>query len=183
MTMRRVLASAGVAVLISASVLVMPLVGGGAEAQPAPPLAASETRVVAPGISADRDVGEATVVVTQGDVRATIDTRLAATDVERERGLMWITSMPEDAGMLFLFPGPLQSGFWMANTYLPLDIAFVGADGTVLSIKRGTPLDLTLITPGATYLSVLETNAGWWAAHGLSAGAHVELPPGLPEAS
>lgn len=191
MTMRRVLVSGVAAVLISASVLVAPFVIRSADAQPGPsslPPTATATpgaqvRVVIPEVSADRDVGEATVTVTQDDATATLDVRFAATEAERERGLMWITTMPEDAGMLFLFPRDSMGGFWMKNTYLPLDIAFIDADGVVVSIKQGTPLDTTTLSPGAAYRSVIETNVGWWAEHGFSVGAHVTLPANLPEAS
>lgn len=85
--------------------------------------------------------------------------------------------------MLFLFAREVQTGFWMRNTYVPLDIAYIGADRRVIAIKQGKPLDETPLTPGEKYLYVLELNAGWFERHGMGPGAVVALPDGLPHAS
>jgi uncharacterized membrane protein (UPF0127 family) len=182
MRTRRLIASAVGAVLIGGSVLAAPFVTGGAQAQPTPSTTIT-ARAIIRGVSADRDVGEVEVAVTQGDAKAMLDLSLALNSAERERGLMWITSMPGDAGMLFVFPRDGLTGFWMKNTYLPLDIAFMSSQGTLVSVKQGVPLDTTILSPGAPYRYVIETNVGWWASHGFSPGAHVALPANLPAAS
>lgn len=105
---------------------------------------------------------------------------LAVTSQQRQKGLMFRQILPEDAGMLFLFPRESRSGFYMRNTYLPLDIAYLAADGTVLEIRKGTPLDETILTPQQPYSMVLELNQGWWERHGLGVGSIVHVPDDLP---
>jgi uncharacterized membrane protein (UPF0127 family) len=183
MTTWRLLAAGVCAVAIAGSVLLAPFADSGAEAQHTPGTPTLAVRAHIPEMSADRDVDEVRLSVTQDDASADLDLRVAANEAERERGLMWITTMPDDQGMLFLFPRDGSGGFWMKNTYIPLDIAFIDSEGTVVAVKHGTPLDLTTLSPGAPYRYVIETNAGWWASHGLSAGAKVNLPDNLPVAS
>jgi uncharacterized membrane protein (UPF0127 family) len=89
---------------------------------------------------------------------------------------MYRRALDPDAGMLFIFPTDSRSGFWMRNTYIPLDIAYIDARFTVIDIRQGTPLDETVLTPDASYRYVLEVNQGWFAAHGLGVGARVTIP-------
>jgi hypothetical protein len=123
------------------------------------------------------------VLVSQGGVSTEVRVEVAATLEERQRGLMFRQELAEDAGMLFLFAREVQTGFWMRNTYVPLDIAYIGADRRVIEIKQGKPLDETPLTPGEKYLYVLELNAGWFERHGMGPGAVVTLPGGLPAAT
>jgi hypothetical protein len=127
--------------------------------------------------------GTFVVVVSQGGVSAEVRVEVAATLDERQLGLMFRQELAEDAGMLFLFAREVQTGFWMRNTYVPLDIAYIGADRRVIEIKQGKPLDETPLTPGGKYLYVLELNAGWFESHDMGPGAVVTLPGGLPPAS
>lgn len=126
------------------------------------------------------DDGTFVVNVSQGGVSANVRVEIAATAAERQLGLMYRTAMAEDAGMLFLFPRAGTGGFWMRNTLIPLDIAYIGADLKVVDIKHGVPLDETALTPNAPYLYVLEVNGGWFERHGMGPGAVVTLPGGLP---
>jgi len=119
------------------------------------------------------------VVIEQGSARAAVTVELAVTPQQRAQGLMYRRALDPDAGMLFIFQADSRSGFWMRNTYIPLDIAYISADLTVVDIRQGTPLDETILTPAAPYRYVLEVNRGWFAAHGLGVGARVTLPPGL----
>lgn len=127
--------------------------------------------------------GTFTIVVSQGEARAAVRVEVAATPEERQRGLMFRQELAEDAGMLFLFGREVQTGFWMRNTYVPLDIAYIGADQRVIEVKRGKPLDESPLTPDGRYRYVLEVNAGWFERHGLGPGAAVALPDGLPPAT
>lgn len=122
------------------------------------------------------------VTVAQGDSHATVWVEVAATFRERQQGLMLRQELAEDAGMLFLFPRDGQVGFWMKDTYLPLDIAYISAAGEVLEIRQATPLDETVLAPAQPYRYVLEVNQGWFERHGLGVGAKVTLPRGLPTA-
>lgn len=106
---------------------------------------------------------------------------IAETPEQRERGLMYRTSMPEDAGMLFVYPGDTPGGFWMYNTRIPLDIAFVRMEGTVFQILRMEPCASEYASMCPTYparlpfRSALETNAGYFAQRGIQPGAEVVL--------
>lgn len=123
-----------------------------------------------------------TVTVEGNGASEKLTVEVAATPAQRQKGLMLRQSMPEDAGMLFLFPGENSTGFWMRNTYIPLSIAYLAEDGTVMEIRDGKPLDETILTPQRPYRYVLEVNQGWFERTGLGVGAKVRIPPGLPAA-
>lgn len=108
---------------------------------------------------------------------------VAATPEDRQRGLMFRRELDENAGMLFIFPEETRTSFWMKDTYLPLTIAFLGADGRILAVVDGKPLDETPLDPGVNYHYALELNRGWFARRGLDPlSARVELPTSLPPA-
>ena len=87
--------------------------------------------------------------------------KLAKTEEQREKGLMDIKEMPNDEGMLFIFDKPQTVGFWMKDTYIPLDIIFIDDDDEVLSIYKGKPLDETIAEEdGVKYVLELNQNSG-----------------------
>jgi uncharacterized membrane protein (UPF0127 family) len=112
-----------------------------------------------------------------------VTVEVASTGSQRQQGLMLRQEMAEAEGMLFLFPRDVQIGFWMKDTYLPLDIAYISAEGEVLEIRQAKPLDETVLTPEKPYRFVLEVNQGWFERHTLSVGATVKFPAGLPTAT
>jgi uncharacterized membrane protein (UPF0127 family) len=90
-----------------------------------------------------------------------LDIYIAATDEQRSRGLMHVRNMPESTGMLFLYDYDARLSMWMKNTFIPLDILFVRADGTVSSIAYDTePQSLKSIAALEPVRYVLELNAG-----------------------
>ena len=99
---------------------------------------------------------------------------VADTPEEQERGLMFRQSMPDNEGMLFVFKESHEMSFWMRNTLIPLDIAFVGADSIILNIHQAKPLDdsINYRSAGAAKY-VIETNQGWFARHGIRPGDKV----------
>jgi len=100
---------------------------------------------------------------------------IADNDAERERGLMFRKSLAPDRGMLFDFHTPREVAFWMRNTLIPLDIIYIQADGTVLSIARNaTPLSETPIPSGGPTVGVLELAGGRSAEIGLMPGDRIE---------
>ncbi|MSQ91922.1 MAG: DUF192 domain-containing protein [Gammaproteobacteria bacterium] len=102
---------------------------------------------------------------------------IADNEQSREHGLMFVKSLPADHGMLFLFERPHFASFWMKNTYLSLDIVFIGPDGVIVNIARDTePLSLEPIESGAPVTGVLELVAGTAAKIGLSTGDRVLHP-------
>ena len=101
----------------------------------------------------------------------------------RSRGLMFRSALGENEGMLFEFSGDTSGGFWMRNTFIELDIAFLDADGIVLEILQGEPESLESLAPGRPYRYVLEVNRGWFAQMGLGPGDRVYVhgaPPPEP---
>jgi uncharacterized protein len=104
-----------------------------------------------------------------GQTRA-FQVEIADTPATRERGLMFRQTMPADQGMLFDFKSPQDVGFWMENTYLPLDLIFIRADGRIARITRGEPFSRQILPSGEPVLAVLELNAGRSAALGIQPG-------------
>lgn len=120
-----------------------------------------------------------TVTSADGESSVMLTVEIANRSDQRQRGLMFRESMDELAGMLFVFPGDRSGGFWMRNTLIPLDIAYLGADGTVLEIVRGVPLSLDILTPAQPYRYTLEVNGGWFERQGLGVGDIVAIPAGV----
>ncbi len=93
------------------------------------------------------------------------------TDAERGKGLMFRQSMAADRGMLFDFKADFPVTMWMKNTYIPLDMVFIRADGSVHRIERGTePHSERTISSGDAVRAVLELNAGESDKIGLKPG-------------
>jgi uncharacterized protein len=94
-----------------------------------------------------------------------------------ERGLMFRRQLARDKGMLFDFGSSQPVSMWMKNTYLPLDMVFIAADGRVVSVKQNAePLSETIIPSGGDVLGVLEINAGTAAEIGVKPGDRVSDP-------
>jgi uncharacterized protein len=110
---------------------------------------------------------------------AALDVRVAERVEDRAQGLKGVTSLPDGAGMLFLFPEPSPSGerggFWMYETVVPLDIAFVAA-GVVVGVATMQPCPAQpcpITHPGVAYDAAVETTAGWLSARGVATGTAV----------
>jgi len=108
------------------------------------------------------------------------EVEVAATPDARALGLMYRRSLDPDRGMLFDMGGVGEANFWMENTYVSLDIAFVGADGRVVSVATDTiPRSRALIPSGGPVRWVLELKAGTARRIALAPGdriAHDLLP-------
>jgi uncharacterized protein len=108
---------------------------------------------------------------------------LAEREEQRAYGLMERTALDADAGMLFLYPDeqPGSSGFWMYRTRIPLDIAFLDAEGTIVSILRMEPCPspeprwCPTYAPGTPYHAALEANVGFFARRNVRVGDRVVL--------
>ncbi len=107
---------------------------------------------------------------------------LARTPEQRNRGLMFVTDLPDQSGMLFVYPKPQSVSFWMKNTPLGLDMLFIDAGGIVQRIKHNAaPFSTELIDGGSNIQYVLEVHAGSTAKYGISKGdrsAHPSIGPG-----
>ncbi|NOT00580.1 MAG: DUF192 domain-containing protein [Phycisphaerales bacterium] len=112
----------------------------------------------------------------------TVQAWIADESEERFKGLMFVTagemaSLPDghDRGMIFIFQGDQTGGFWMRNTIIDLDIAFIREDGTVVDTFTMKALDESSYTPRSAYRYALEVNAGVLGKHGIRAGDQVDL--------
>jgi uncharacterized protein len=109
-----------------------------------------------------------------------LQVEVAQTPQEHSVGLMFRNSMPTNDGMLFIFERPGQQCFWMKNTLLPLAVAFIADDGSIVNIDAMKPqtLDGHCSTKEVRY--VLEMNDGWFAKRGIKAGMKLQGGPFKP---
>ncbi len=98
---------------------------------------------------------------------------IAATEATRTTGLMNRFSLQPDHGMLFVFSQPQALAFWMKNTYVPLSIAFIGADGRILNVDDMAPLTESTHPSRGAALYALEMKKGWFAQHAIDEGERV----------
>ena len=102
-----------------------------------------------------------------------IRAELARTPQQREIGLMHRQQMGAHEGMLFQFDQPGQQCFWMKDTLLPLSIAFLADDGTVVNIEQMKPQTLHSHCSAKPVRYVLEMNQGWFEKRGIKPGARI----------
>lgn len=94
----------------------------------------------------------------------------------RQLGLMYREKLEENHGMLFVFESTQILSFWMRNTFIPLDIAFIDAAGVIVDIQRMEPLDESKqYISAAPALYALEVNAGWFEKNGVNRGSNVQF--------
>ena len=108
---------------------------------------------------------------------------IAATQDTRTTGLMHRFSLQRDHGMLFVFQEPQPLAFWMKNTYVPLSIAFIASDGSILNIEDMAPQTENTHLSRGLALYALEMKKGWFAEHGIGSGAAVRGLDKAPRAS
>jgi len=115
-------------------------------------------------------------IVTKNGVHV-FSVEMATTDKEREQGLMYRKELPDGKGMLFDFSPEQQISMWMKNTYIPLDMIFIRADGRILRIAENTePHSLSIISSGGPAKGVLEVIAGTAQKYGIAPGDRVAHP-------
>ncbi len=113
---------------------------------------------------------------------ASLRVELALTPEDRSRGLSNRTSLPADAGMLFVFESERQPSFWMKDTLIPLDLIWIAADKRVEGIAADVQPEpgvadgaLRRYSPATPVLYVLELNAGAAARIGIKPGSQLEF--------
>ncbi len=112
-----------------------------------------------------------TITKPNGETVKTIDIEIAEGETERNLGLMYRRSLPEDSGMLFIMDRNEEQSFWMKNTYISLDIIYINDKKEIVSITEGTtPLSEAQIPSNADALYVLEVIAGYCQAKGIEVG-------------
>ena len=105
-----------------------------------------------------------------------VEAEIADTGPEREKGLMYRTSMPENHGMLFVFDHPAVLRFWMKNTLIPLSVAFIDSKGRIVDIQSMEPRTETVHSSKKPAQYALEMNQGFFRRHHIEVGDRVELP-------
>jgi uncharacterized protein len=113
-----------------------------------------------------------------GSGDAVLHVAIARTDAEKQRGLMHVTSLPEDDGMAFVWDSPTRTVFWMKDTVIPLSIAFVDDHGGIVTIRDMPPCTADPCpTYGSTapFVTAIEANRGWFDDHGIGVGDRVTL--------
>jgi hypothetical protein len=131
--------------------------------------------VMANTVSAEMRRETLTLVTSKGE--RIIQIEVASTTEEKSLGLMFRTSLADDAGMLFPYAPPQELTMWMRNTYIPLDMVFIRADGTVHRIEVKTePLSERVISSKGAVTAVLELAGGAAERLGLKPGDQVRHP-------
>lgn len=138
-------------------------------------IAAGTLALAALGIgAAPATLPHSSVVVDTAGGPVKLDVEVAADNDSRLRGLMYRRHLDANAGMLFDFHDDQFRDFWMKNTYIPLDMIFIRADGTVSSIApNAAPLSERVISSQEPVRAVLEVNGGRAAALGIRPGERV----------
>jgi len=108
---------------------------------------------------------------------------VARTPEQRQTGLMYRREMAQHEGMLFVFDTAAPQCFWMKDTLLPLSIAFLADDGTVVNIDEMRPQTLDSHCSAKPVRYVLEMNQGWFAKRGIGPGYRLSGPGGKPFAA
>ena len=103
---------------------------------------------------------------------------VADSDGERRRGLMEVEHLPADEGMAFVYDEPTSGTFWMKNTLIPLSIAFVAEDGSVVGLLDMDPCEADPCPSYGIddpYVLAVEANQGWFGDNGIGVGDRAEL--------
>ena len=115
--------------------------------------------------------GHAWVVIDQDTVVAEV----ADTPAARERGLMFRTELDEGRGMLFVFDDEQTRSFWMRDTYIPLDIAYLDRTQRIVDIQQMEPQVEELYESAAPAMFALEVRQGWFEERGIETGDQVRI--------
>lgn len=104
-----------------------------------------------------------------------IKVELAVTQKQRQKGLMYRETLPENEGMLFVFPEEQIQSFWMKNTPIPLDVAFFDSDGYLLEIQSMQPYSEKIHQSSEPAKYALEMNKGWFKKNNIKRYAKLKL--------
>lgn len=121
-------------------------------------------------LAAESDLEVIAVTVTTDDGEHVFQTEVAATDEQKAQGMMFRSEMAPDTAMLFPYDEPRELGFWMRNTFVPLDIIFIDENGTILNIEDGVPFNEESVYSAAPATAVLELLGGTAEELGIEAG-------------
>lgn len=129
--------------------------------------------------TATADAYAETLHFTRAGHDVTLNVEVADEQGERAQGLMNVQSLPDDAGVLFVWPTDTESGFWMRDTVIPLSIAFVTAGGVLIDIQDMEPLSEERVLSPRPYRFAVEVNQGWFADNDVRVDDVLQLPAGV----
>lgn len=109
----------------------------------------------------------------------TVVAEVARTPDERAEGLMYRQEIPDGTGMLFVFEDNTVRSFWMQNTYVALDIAYMDPSFVVVDIQQMEPLTTDAHQSTAPAMFALEVRKGWFAEKGIGVGARADVVFGV----
>ncbi len=137
-----------------------------------PPATAPQVGTV-PDLDATFGFDSLTVINDRGE-DLEFDVYLATNLEQQRRGLMFVREMPESTGMLFVYESEELRSMWMKNTYMPLDMVFARADGSVINVVADTvPQTLNSHRSAGPARYVLELNAGTARRLGIGTGSRI----------
>lgn len=108
-----------------------------------------------------------------------IKAEVAADDRSRASGLMFRERLGPSEGMLFVFDSPGRQCFWMRNTKIPLSIAFLADDGSIVNVERMQPMSEDSHCSAKPVRFALEMSQGWFGKRGLGPGSRLAGPRGM----
>ena len=100
---------------------------------------------------------------------------IVATESARQKGLMGVTELPDNYGMLFVFADTVQPAFWMKDTLIPLEVVFMSKSGQIIALSAMEPQSETVHAAPEPLPYALEVPQGWMAMHGVSVGDTCQL--------
>lgn len=120
---------------------------------------------------------QALTIITKNGQKHEFSVEIAKTPKEQEIGEMFRTNIPDNGGMLFIWPAPQASAMWMKNTIVPLDMVFIDANHRIQAIAENTvPYSLAPISSHGPVIATLELKAGITEKLGIVVGDMVESP-------
>jgi len=119
---------------------------------------------------ANRGLREIPLVIHSGGKGHRFTVEVAASPLEQQTGMMFRRSLAPDRGMLFPYSPPQPVGFWMSNTFIPLDMIFIRDDGSIARIATATPHSLEIVSSIEPIVAVLEIAGGRAAELGIKEG-------------
>lgn len=103
-----------------------------------------------------------------------IKAEVAATDAQRQQGLMYRERMAANEGMLFVFDAPASVCMWMKNTFIPLSVAFIDEGGRIANIEDMQPQTTDSHCARKPIRYALEMNLGWFKQKNIKPGSVIE---------
>ena len=154
------------AIVLLAIVAVLPPGSPNPDVRPDPSTTAN------PATSANASAAATALVIFGSD---TIRAEVANTSETRSRGLMYRDEVPDGTGMLFVFDREPDRSFWMQNTYVALDVAFINANFRIVDIQQMEPESTDIHDGARPAMFALEVRQGWFAEKGIAVGDRCEF--------